>query len=138
MPLREREITGVRHWNNLAAPTDFTASLWDANSGAQVATGTSTIPAGVGYYVIDFAAAYTFTANDIGNEWRLTIFHNSGTAYPYTASAGGFVPATPFVAETCIQSDYNLFANGPAEAYPTLVAGGEFYMLEPVFTKVPG
>lgn len=137
MPLRERTMLGLRHWNNLTGPIDFTASLWDSNSGARVATGTATVPAGQGYYEIPFAAPYTLTAADIGNEWRLTLFHTSGTEYPYTASAGGFVPAVPFVAETYIQSDFNLFANGPGEAYPSLVAGAEFYMIEPIFEKVP-
>jgi len=135
MPLRQRTVTGVRFWSDYVVATDLKACIWEANAGALVASGTAAVPAGAGYHEVDFAAPYALSAAEVGQEFRVTLFYLAGTAYPRATSVGGWVPAIPFVAETYIQSSYNLY--GVGDAYPTLVAGAEWYMVEPVFAKVP-
>ncbi len=133
MPLRERVVVGVRFWCDLPSPDDFKVSLWESAGATRVADGTAAVPAGAGFYQVNFSTPYTITASDVGLEFRVTIYHVSGTSYPRATTAGGFMPATPYVAGVYIQSDYNLFSSG--DAYPSSVAG-EFYIVEPVFEKV--
>ena len=135
MPVRERTVLGARFWCDLVAPTDFKASLWESGGGSRVADGTATIPIGVGVYDVLFSTPYVITASDVGTEFRLSLYHVSGTAYPRATTTGGFLPSIPFIAaDIYIQSSFNLFASG--DAYPSSVSGSEFYMIEPIFEKV--
>jgi len=133
-PVQERIITGVRFWSNLVSPVDFKVSIWDTDTGARVADGTATVPAGDAFYEVSFSTPYTFTAADLGTEFRITLYHVSGTAYPRATSNNYFVPAIPFSAGVYIQDAYSYFNSG--DAYPSLVTGSEYYMLEPVLGKV--
>jgi hypothetical protein len=133
-PLRELTMTGLRFWCNFPSPTDMKASLWESTGGSRVADGTATIAAADGFYVVSFSTPYTITSSDVGSEFRLSLYHVSGTSYPRATTAGGFMPTIPFVANTYIQSSYNLFGSG--DAYPTSVAGSDLYIIEPVFDKV--
>lgn len=134
MPLQQRTVTGVRFWCDLSSPTDFKVSLWESNAGSRVADGTGTVPSGAGVYDVSFSSPYALSSAEVGQEFRVSIYHVSGTSYPRATTAGGFVPTIPFVANTYIQSDYNLFGSG--DSYPSSVSGSEFYMIEPIFQKV--
>lgn len=134
MPLRERIVTGVRFWCNLSAPVDFKASLWESNAGSRVADGTSSVASGEGVYDVLFSTPYTLLSSDIGQEFRISLYHLTGTAYPRAISSGGFMPSIPFVANTYVQSSYNLFGTG--DSYPGSVAGSDLYIIEPIFQKV--
>ena len=135
MPLQERVVTGVRFWCDLSSPVDFKVSLWESNAGSRVADGTATVPSGAGVYDISFSSPHTLTAAEVGQEFRISLYHTSGTSYPRAVTAGGFMPAIPFVASNVyVQSDYNLFGTG--DSYPSSVSGSEFYIMEPIFQKV--
>ena len=133
-PVQERTITGVRFWCNLSSSVDFKASLWNTNTGARLADGTAAVPTGDGFYEVLFSTPYSFVSSDLGREFRVTLYHVSGTAYPRATSNNYYVPAIPFVAGVYVQDAYSYFASG--DAFPSSVAGSEYYMIEPVFQKV--
>ena len=126
-------MLGIRYWNNVSTAAAFTASLWESNGGTRIATGAHTAATGSGIQDIMFNTPYVFDDGEVGKEHRITILRGDTGDNPYATSIS-LIPATPFIAEVYVQDTFRWFSNG--DAYPTSLAGSQYYIVEPIWQKV--
>ena len=132
-PLQPRTMLGIRYWNLISSPAAFTASLWESGGGSRVATGAHIAATSSEIQDIMFNTPYVFDDGKVGKEHRITILRGDTGNNPY-ATSKTLIPATPFIADVYLQDSFNLFNNG--DAYPTLGASSQYYILEPIWQKI--
>jgi hypothetical protein len=126
-------MLGIRYWNNVSTAAAFTASLWESNGGTRIATGAHTAATGSGIQDIMFNTPYVFDDGEVGKEHRITILRGDTGNNPYATSIT-LIPTTPFIANVYVQDTFRWFSSG--DAYPTSLAGSQYYILEPIWQKV--